>query len=63
MGYDLVKANALKVFIVLLYSPFALIVFMLNDHVHYDIGAMQLLEMYSEALLPHILPSIGVLTS
>lgn len=40
MGYDLVKANALKVFIVLLYSPFALIVFMLNDHIHYGIGAI-----------------------
>jgi uncharacterized membrane protein YfcA len=40
MGYDLVKANALKVFIVLLYSPFALIVFMMNDQIHYGIGAI-----------------------
>lgn len=37
-GYDLVRANALKVFIVLLYSPFALAVFMLNDQVHYAMG-------------------------
>jgi uncharacterized protein len=37
-GYDLVRANALKVFIVLLYSPFALIVFMLNDQVHFAMG-------------------------
>ena len=37
-GYDLVRANALKVFIVLLYSPFALMVFMLNDQVHYAMG-------------------------
>ncbi|MEA3317449.1 MAG: sulfite exporter TauE/SafE family protein [Bacteroidota bacterium] len=37
-GYDLVKANAIKVLIVFLYSPFALIVFMLNDQVHYEIG-------------------------
>jgi uncharacterized membrane protein YfcA len=37
-GYDLVKANALKVFIVLLYSPFALAVFMLNGQVEYAIG-------------------------
>ncbi len=40
MGYDLVKANALKVFIVLLYSPFALLVFMMNDQIHYGIGAI-----------------------
>jgi uncharacterized membrane protein YfcA len=39
-GYDLVKANALKVFIVFLYSPFALLVFMLNHHVDYGMGAI-----------------------
>jgi len=37
-GYDLVKANVLKVFIVFLYSPFALLVFMLNGQVHYGMG-------------------------
>ncbi|MEA3445152.1 MAG: sulfite exporter TauE/SafE family protein [Bacteroidota bacterium] len=37
-GYDLLKANALKVFIVFLYSPFALAVFILNDQVHYGMG-------------------------
>jgi uncharacterized protein len=37
-GYDLVKANALKVFIVLLYSPFALAVFMYNGQIHYAMG-------------------------
>lgn len=37
-GYDIVKANALKVFLVLLYSPFSLIVFMLNNQVDYSIG-------------------------
>ncbi|MBI9068937.1 MAG: sulfite exporter TauE/SafE family protein [Salinivirgaceae bacterium] len=37
-GYDLVKANALKVFIVFLYSPFALAVFMLNNQVDYKLG-------------------------
>ena len=37
-GYDLVKANAIKILIVFLYSPFALAVFMLNDHIHYGIG-------------------------
>jgi uncharacterized membrane protein YfcA len=37
-GLDLVKANALKVFIVLLYTPFALLVFMFNDQVNYKLG-------------------------
>jgi uncharacterized membrane protein YfcA len=37
-GFDLVKANALKVFIVLLYTPFALLVFILNDQVNYKLG-------------------------
>jgi uncharacterized membrane protein YfcA len=37
-GYDLVKANGLKVFIVLIYSPFALGVFMLNHEVYYAVG-------------------------
>ncbi len=37
-GYDLLKANAVKIFIVLLYSPFALLVYMINDHVHYPIA-------------------------
>jgi hypothetical protein len=37
-GYDLVKANALKLFIVLLYTPLALVVFMLNNQVDYKVG-------------------------
>lgn len=37
-GYDIVKANALKVFIVLLYSPFSLLIFMLHNQVEYAIG-------------------------
>ncbi|MBN2683325.1 MAG: sulfite exporter TauE/SafE family protein [Bacteroidales bacterium] len=39
-GYDLLTANALKVFIVLLYSPFALAVFMFYGHVHYVLGSI-----------------------
>jgi len=39
-GYDLVKANALKVFIVLLYSPIALIVYIMNDQVWFLIGGI-----------------------
>jgi len=37
-GYDLLRANALKVFVVLLYSPFALFIYMYNDHVHYALA-------------------------
>ncbi len=37
-GYDLVKANAIKVWIVLLYTPMALLVFILNGQVRWDYG-------------------------
>ncbi|OFX59333.1 MAG: hypothetical protein A2046_13015, partial [Bacteroidetes bacterium GWA2_30_7] len=37
-GFDIVKANALKVFIVLLYSPFSLLIFMLHNQVEYAVG-------------------------
>jgi hypothetical protein len=37
-GYDLVKANAIKVLSVLVYSPFALMVFIINNQVDYRIG-------------------------
>lgn len=37
-GYDLVKANAIKVFIVMLYIPFSLVVFIYNDQVNYGYG-------------------------
>lgn len=37
-GYDLVRANAMKLFIVLLYVPFTLIVFIMNDQVRWDYG-------------------------
>ncbi len=37
-GYDLVKANAIKIFIVMMYVPFSLIVFIYNDDVNYLYG-------------------------
>jgi uncharacterized membrane protein YfcA len=37
-GFDLVKANAIKLFIVLLYTPFALAVFIFNDQVNWQAG-------------------------
>ncbi len=38
VGYDLVKANAAKVFIVLIYTPIALAVFIWNDLVNWEAG-------------------------
>lgn len=38
MGYDVLTANAIKGFVVLLYIPFALGVFMYNDQVMYSYG-------------------------
>jgi len=37
-GVDLVKANALKLLIVLLYTPFALAIFFFNDQINWKIG-------------------------
>ncbi|MCL3779378.1 sulfite exporter TauE/SafE family protein [Prolixibacteraceae bacterium JC049] len=37
-GFDLVKSNAIKVFIVLLYTAFALAIFIFNQQVDYTIG-------------------------
>jgi uncharacterized membrane protein YfcA len=37
-GYDLVKANAVKVLIIFLYTPLALVVFILNDQVDFLFG-------------------------
>jgi uncharacterized membrane protein YfcA len=38
LGYDLVKTNAVKVFIVLLYTPFTLAIFIWNDQVNWAYG-------------------------
>lgn len=39
-GMDLVRANAVKVFIVFLYTPFALVVFMIHHQVDYRLGLL-----------------------
>ncbi len=39
-GYDLVKANAIKVFIVLMYNPFALLIYILNGQVDFVLGGI-----------------------
>jgi len=37
-GYDLVKANAIKVLIILIWSPITLLIFILNDQVNFAYG-------------------------
>lgn len=37
-GFDLVKGNAVKVFIVLLYTPFTIFVFLFNDLINWKYG-------------------------
>ncbi|MEN8118856.1 MAG: sulfite exporter TauE/SafE family protein [Bacteroidota bacterium] len=37
-GYDLVKAAAIKIFVVLIYTPFVFLIFVMNDQVEYFIG-------------------------
>jgi hypothetical protein len=37
-GYDLVRGNAVKVLIILCFTPFALAVFLLNDQVEWGVG-------------------------
>ncbi len=37
-GFDLVRANSLKVFVVFIYTPFALAVFMIHGEIHYAMG-------------------------
>ena len=39
-GHDLVRANALKVFLVLGFTPIALAVFVFNDQVRWDLGLL-----------------------
>lgn len=38
MGYDLIRANAVKLFLTLIFTPFALIVFIQQSQVHFKIG-------------------------
>lgn len=39
-GFDLVRANSLKVFVVLVYTPFALAVFVLNGEICWAVGLL-----------------------
>ena len=50
-GFELVKANALKVFIVFLYTPFALAVFIWNNDVNYVLGFVLAIGNMTGALI------------
>jgi uncharacterized membrane protein YfcA len=50
-GYDLIRANAIKGFIVMFYTIFALIVFVLNDKVHWQYGLIHSLGNITGAFI------------
>lgn len=50
-GYDLVKANAIKLLIILIYTPFALYVFFINDQVDWIAGLILAAGNMSGALV------------
>ncbi|PLX04694.1 MAG: hypothetical protein C0594_08930 [Marinilabiliales bacterium] len=59
-GYDLVRANAMKVFIVLIYSPVALAVFMYSGNIHYGMGLIAAVgNVFGGLLASHFAVSWG----
>lgn len=50
-GYDLIKANAIKGFIVLLYTIFALVVFIMNDKVNWQVGLVHSIGNITGAII------------
>jgi hypothetical protein len=50
-GYDLVKANAIKVFIILIWAPVILVVFMINGQVNYLYGIILSIGNVTGALI------------
>jgi uncharacterized protein len=51
VGYDLVKTNAIKVLIVLIYIPFTLVIFILNDQVNWSYGLILTIGTFIGALI------------
>lgn len=50
-GYDLVKANALKVFLVLLYSPFAIAIYVLDGQMEWVLGSVAAIGHFAGGLV------------
>ncbi|PLW95479.1 MAG: hypothetical protein C0592_00120 [Marinilabiliales bacterium] len=51
LGFDLVKANAIKVLMVLLYVPFTLVVFIWTDQVNWSYGLVHAIGNVAGALI------------
>jgi len=63
-GFDLIRANALKILIVLAFTPFALIVFIYNHQIDYLLGAILALgNMLGAYLASRYATKIGVKTT
>ena len=50
-GYDLVKANAIKVLIILIWSPITLLIFILNDQINFAYGIILSIGNFIGALI------------
>ena len=50
-GYDLVKANAIKVLIILIWSPITLLIFIMNDQVNFAYGITLAVGNFTGALI------------
>ena len=50
-GFDLVKANAVKVFIILLYTPFTILVFLFNGQINWKYGLILAIGSVAGALI------------
>ena len=50
-GFDLVKANAIKVFIVLIYAPFTLLIFLWYNQVNWKYGLIMAIGAVIGALI------------
>ncbi len=51
VGYDLVKTNAIKVLIILIYTPFALVVFIWNNQVNWTYGLILTIGTFLGAMI------------
>ncbi len=50
-GFDLVKANAVKVFIILIYTPFTILVFLFNNQINWKYGLILAIGSVAGALI------------
>ncbi len=51
LGYDLVKTNAIKVLIVLIYTPFTLVIFIMNNQINWAYGLILTIGSFIGAII------------